>query len=225
MNLHVLGSGSSGNCYILENQNEALVIEAGVSFLEVKKAVDFNIAKIKAVIVSHDHGDHAKELRHYKKYGIPFWKPKHGLLPTAIHFGWFSILARQVYHDIPNFCFYISHPDFGNLAYITDTNEVPYLFEEMNHILIETNYCEDIIIEKILAGNLFAGLGARIKESHMSIQTAEKWLVSNDLSGVHNIILCHLSNGNSDSVRFQTRIQRATGKPVRVAVKGMEIKL
>ena len=41
MVLKVLGSGSSGNCYILESDTEALIIEAGVPFLDVKKALDF----------------------------------------------------------------------------------------------------------------------------------------------------------------------------------------
>ena len=55
MELKVLGSGSSGNCYILENDNEALIIEAGLPFMEVKKALNFNVMKIKAVLVSHTH--------------------------------------------------------------------------------------------------------------------------------------------------------------------------
>ena len=38
MQLKVIGSGSSGNSYILENETEALIIEAGLPFLEVKKA-------------------------------------------------------------------------------------------------------------------------------------------------------------------------------------------
>lgn len=41
MRLKVLGSGSSGNCYILENENEALIIEAGLPFMEVKKGTGF----------------------------------------------------------------------------------------------------------------------------------------------------------------------------------------
>ena len=32
MKLKALGSGSSGNCYILENESEALIIEAGLPF-------------------------------------------------------------------------------------------------------------------------------------------------------------------------------------------------
>lgn len=55
MKLKVLGSGSSGNCYILENDTEALIIEAGVPFMEVKKALDFNISKIQGVVISHEH--------------------------------------------------------------------------------------------------------------------------------------------------------------------------
>ena len=39
MELRVLGSSSSGNCYILDNGNEALIIEAGIRFIDVKKAL------------------------------------------------------------------------------------------------------------------------------------------------------------------------------------------
>ncbi len=55
MKLKVLGSGSSGNCYILHNETEALIIEAGFPFMEVKKALDFNISKIQGVVISHEH--------------------------------------------------------------------------------------------------------------------------------------------------------------------------
>jgi hypothetical protein len=38
MVLKVLGSSSKGNCYILENSQEALIIEAGISFSKVRSA-------------------------------------------------------------------------------------------------------------------------------------------------------------------------------------------
>lgn len=37
MELKVLGSSSNGNCYILDNGKEALILEAGVRFQEVKR--------------------------------------------------------------------------------------------------------------------------------------------------------------------------------------------
>lgn len=53
MKLKIIGSGSSGNCYILESDTEALIIEAGLPFLEVKKALNFNVRKIVGVVASH----------------------------------------------------------------------------------------------------------------------------------------------------------------------------
>lgn len=55
MKLKVLGSGSSGNCYILENDAEALIIEAGLPFMEVKKVLNFNVRKVQGVVISHEH--------------------------------------------------------------------------------------------------------------------------------------------------------------------------
>lgn len=57
MKLSVLASSSSGNCYCLENDNECLILEAGVKFLDVKKHLDFNVNKIKGVLISHEHLD------------------------------------------------------------------------------------------------------------------------------------------------------------------------
>jgi ribonuclease BN (tRNA processing enzyme) len=50
-------------------------------------------------------------------------------------------------------------------------------------------------------------------------------LQSNDLSQVSNIILLHLSDGNSDQNRFAKEIREVTGKQVYVAEKGFEISL
>ena len=59
MKLKVLGSNSLGNCYILENKDEALILEAGIKLVNVKKALNYNISKIVGCLVSHEHNDHA----------------------------------------------------------------------------------------------------------------------------------------------------------------------
>lgn len=56
MLLRVISSNSRGNGYVLENDNEALVIECGCSFMDIKKALNFNIRKIVGCIVTHEHG-------------------------------------------------------------------------------------------------------------------------------------------------------------------------
>ena len=60
MTLQVLGSSSSGNCYLLETDRECLIIEAGIPLIKVKQALDFNIRKVVGCIISHVHNDHAK---------------------------------------------------------------------------------------------------------------------------------------------------------------------
>lgn len=55
MRLRVCCSGSKGNGYILETENEVLVIECGASFKEIKKMLDYNILKISGVLISHEH--------------------------------------------------------------------------------------------------------------------------------------------------------------------------
>ena len=42
MKVSVLGSSSKGNGYLLHSDNEALIIECGVRFAEVKKLLDYN---------------------------------------------------------------------------------------------------------------------------------------------------------------------------------------
>jgi metal-dependent hydrolase (beta-lactamase superfamily II) len=55
MELKILGSSSKGNSYIIENHSEAIVIEAGINFNEIKKSMNFNISKIRGVVISHGH--------------------------------------------------------------------------------------------------------------------------------------------------------------------------
>lgn len=52
MQLKVIGSSSKGNCYILENDKEALILECGVPFMETKKAIDFNLHKISGCLIT-----------------------------------------------------------------------------------------------------------------------------------------------------------------------------
>lgn len=57
MMLKTISSGSSGNSYILESESEAILIEAGVQFMKVKKELGFNIRKIVGCVVTHGHFD------------------------------------------------------------------------------------------------------------------------------------------------------------------------
>ena len=77
MILRILGSSSSGNCYLLENETECLMIECGIPIKEVKKAMNFNMRKIVGCIASHRHNDHIRHLE--------ISKSLHSMFHTIIH--------------------------------------------------------------------------------------------------------------------------------------------
>lgn len=52
MELKILGSSSKGNCYLLDNGNDCLMIECGIPFKDVQKAVNFGISRIAGVIMA-----------------------------------------------------------------------------------------------------------------------------------------------------------------------------
>ncbi len=46
MRLQVLGSSSSGNCYLIEiNNKEKLILDAGINFKIVQQEINFNLKR------------------------------------------------------------------------------------------------------------------------------------------------------------------------------------
>ncbi len=60
-----LASGSSGNCYYLSTETTAVLIDAGIGIRSIKKRFreqGLVFAKVKALLVTHDHADHIKSV-------------------------------------------------------------------------------------------------------------------------------------------------------------------
>lgn len=56
MFLKVCDTGSKANGYAIGNEDEVLLIEAGCSFLDMKKMLDFRVDNICGMCISHEHG-------------------------------------------------------------------------------------------------------------------------------------------------------------------------
>lgn len=216
MKLRVIDSGSSGNCYLLENEEECLVVESGIPFMEVKKALNFNIKKIVGVVVSHVHGDHSKYISDYEKAGISVFKPYLDENAEMSHlcYGNFKITSFSLVHDVPCCGFYIVHPEIGILVYASDTEYIKYRFKNVNHFLVEANYSMDFVdkdkpnYEHVLQG-------------HMSIETTCDFLKANNNPVLRTVTLCHLSANNADSSYFKNRAEQVVDCHVEIARKGL----
>lgn len=66
-----LSSGSSGNCYLLSDGTNAILIDAGVSFRSLKRnlmMLGCSLDMIRCVLVTHDHLDHIRHLGSFCKH-------------------------------------------------------------------------------------------------------------------------------------------------------------
>lgn len=239
MELKVLGSSSSGNCYILDNGEEALIIEAGIRFLDIKKALDFQIKRVVGCLISHQHNDHAKYIKTMVESGIytlaleEVWNAKDlsGSRAISIQLGKgyklgnFRIVPFPAYHDVPCVGYIIDHPETGRILFLTDSYMFDYVVPGLSNMLIECNYSDSRLIDNINAGRTLSSQRNRLMASHMELNSCKQILLESDLSKVVNIILIHLSENNGDENLFVTEIQKATGKAVYAAKPGLNIQL
>ena len=240
MELKVLGSSSSGNCYLLQNKEVTLMIECGLPYKTILKGLDFNLSNVVGCLVTHEHKDHSKAIFELGNKGIDIYTSC-GTVNTLgdglghrlkfvkalyqFEVGEFIVLPFEAEHDAAEpLGFLIQHPDMGKLLFITDSYYCQYNFSRLNHIFIECNYSKEIL-ETNIENSLNPRLAKRLIKSHFSLENVKEFLKATDLSQVRDITLLHLSDGNSNAREFKTEIERLTGKPTYVADKGLEIEL
>lgn len=242
MTLTVINSNSKGNAYILQSSTgEALLVECGVRFDLIKQAINFNIRSISGCVITHEHKDHCIGVHDAIRAGVNVWATEGTLTAMQVkeshrtrsikvgepfRVGTFKLIAFEAKHDCAEPVGYlIWHQESGTTLFITDSYYTEYSFPgvQLNNILIEANYCQTILDSKLQSGATVKMLRDRVIESHMSLATCKKTLASNDLTHVKNIVLIHLSDGNSDEKRFQREVQELTGKQVHIASPGLKI--
>lgn len=198
------------------------MIEAGVPFKAVKKALDFNINKIVGIVASHEHADHAKYLHEYIKGGIPVMAPSMKYVTGALSAVSkpFAVRTFPLEHDVPCTGFLIEHSEIGRLLFATDTEYVRYRFKNLNHIMIECNYSQDLLNK-----SYHEGLQERIKLTHMEFETCKDFICINQSDGLKSVCLMHLSDKTSDEELFRQEVSELVSCPVYVASEGLEYEL
>jgi len=126
--------------------------------------------------------------------------------------GPWTVLPFDVEHDAEEPLGFLIHGGGEKLLFAADTFYIRHRFAGLNLIALECNYSKQTMAPDIpLAHKL------RVMRSHMSLDTVLAFLAANDLSGVRQIHLLHLSSENSDESLFKNRVQAATGIPTYIA--------
>lgn len=222
-----IASGSTGNCYHITDGSTALLLECGIRFRDIQKALNFNTSDIAGVLISHEHKDHSKALKDVLKAGLNVYlsqgtadaeKIQHHRLKIIeakrqFTIGTWTILPFDIEHDAADpLGFLLMNQQGEKLLFATDTYYVRYKFLGLTHIMVECNYSIDILEENIASGRVHKAMKNRLLKSHFSLENVIEFLRANDLSKVQEIHLLHLSSTNSDAELFKQRVQEITGK-------------
>ncbi|MCJ7821269.1 MAG: MBL fold metallo-hydrolase [Bacteroidales bacterium] len=221
---------------MIQSETEAIIIEAGVGLIAAKKALDFNISKVAACLVTHEHGDHAKYAADYSRVFLTY-APASVIAAKRLtgatevkplvkyKVGLFTILPFMAHHDVPCMGYVISHPEMGNLMFLTDSFMCEYSFKGLNHVMLECNYTDRALGYAIDNGITQAWEKRRLMTTHMELQTTKQVLLNQDLSGVNTITLIHMSGRNSDKNEITGELAGVFGKPIVIASTGLKIDL
>jgi phosphoribosyl 1,2-cyclic phosphodiesterase len=227
-----LASSSKGNCYHVTDGMTALLLEAGIRYKDIQRALNFQVSSIAGCLISHEHGDHGKAAADVIKAGIDVYASQGTLDALGLsghraksikakqqfQIGTWTILPFDVQHDVAEpLGFLLANRTGDKLVFATDTYYIRYRFQGLTHIMVECNYSLRILDENIAAGRVPAVMKKRLLKSHFSLEHVKDFLRANDLSKVQEIWLLHLSDNNSDAALFKHEIQELTGKPVWVA--------
>lgn len=217
-----LRSGSSGNCTLIRNQENRVIVDCGINgknFNNSLAEIGETPANIDGIVITHEHSDHVSGLGVIlRRYKIPVYlteKTFNAILPrlgkfeeSLIHIivpeGEFMIKDQQIKsflvpHDAPETLAYRFLTASGDISVCTDIGIVKEStltqIEQSRLIFLESNYD----LEMLTNGPYPYYLKERIKNGggHLSNGQCSDTLCHLVDSGTEQITLAHLSQENN----------------------------
>jgi phosphoribosyl 1,2-cyclic phosphodiesterase len=221
--IYVLGSGSSGNCAIVEAEGERLLIDAGmgpVRATERMRALGADLIGPRSplgLFVTHDHGDHSSHARPLARcLRAPVFAHDRAVLQGArrkvdvrsyvpgqpVALGPFVVEALPVPHDAPQVALRVSAGGY-RFAIATDLGHAPPGFAAWlgacDLVLLEANYCAALLD----AGPYPLHLKRRVAGplGHLGNEQAARIAATLEGTRVSRLVLGHLSRTNNSPER------------------------
>jgi phosphoribosyl 1,2-cyclic phosphodiesterase len=223
MRVRSLGSGSSGNATVVESRDGAsttrVLIDCGFSVRELLRRLEssaLDVQDIDAVVITHEHGDHAGcAVTLARRFGLALWTSRgtwaaigddaDGVRPQWLcdrqpaAIGALQLLPFAVPHDAREplqFC--VSDGD-SQLGVLTDIGSLtPTVVERLqgcDALVLECNHD----LQMLAASSYPQSLKARIAGSrgHLSNDTAAELLALVQHPRLRHVVAAHLSERNN----------------------------
>jgi phosphoribosyl 1,2-cyclic phosphodiesterase len=250
LRFRVLGSGSTGNATLVEAGRTRLLIDAGLaprSLAERLQSAGVDPADLAAVLLTHEHGDHARGAAAFSaKWGVPLVGTRGtyaaaglGAQELAAYevieagctraIGALTVTAVRVPHDAAEpLAFVVALPGGGALGHATDLGHlsrgVVESFADCQALLVESNYDPSLLRD----GDYPWSLKERILGPHGHLANADvgRYLAGALGAECRTVVLAHLSEKNNHPelalMSAETSLRRAGRRDVRVALTSRE---
>lgn len=229
MKFKVYYSSSKGNLYeVVANDGQRLLLECGVRFRTLQKALDHDLTGIVGCLITHEHKDHSKAASEVRQAGIDLYASA----GTLGRIG-FDLSERRVYavshktlirtmEPFEVFCFNVNHDAAEPMGYVirekatnefmlfvTDTSHIEQRFTyPFSIIAIECSYDYQILSTQRELGDIHEALAIRLLTSHMEKDTTLRYLKRFcDLSKCTEIHLLHMSGDRIDKKKTRKEFE------------------
>ena len=198
----ILGSGSSGNCALVETPRVRLLIDAGFSGKQIitrLATLGRRIEEVNAVLLTHEHTDHTQGLPVLcKRYEIPVYANR----PTAE-------AVQEEAPDLKTWRFFQTGHTFELGDILVDTFAVPHDAHDpvgflLRHscgnigVLTDLGHCTRLVIERVKAANVLM-LETNHEEKLLQDDTVRPWSVKQRILSRFG----HLSNAAAAEAAVQ----------------------
>ena len=214
-----LNSGSNGNCYYVGNDDDAVLIDAGISCRETEKRMNLlglPVSRVRAIFITHEHTDHVSGLQVLsQKYKLPVYitgptlkgckfRIESGLIRSfktyeQVRIGELTITGFPKKHDASDpHSFIVSSPTV-KVGIFTDIGacctDVEYHFRQCHAAFLEANYDKEMLMN----GKYPYYLKRRITggQGHLSNEEANGLFTRHRPSFMTHLLLAHLSKENN----------------------------
>lgn len=229
-----INSGSNGNCYYIGNEQDAILVDAGISCREIETRMlrlGLSVHMVKAVFISHEHSDHIRGVVVLaRKYQLPVYITPSTLKNSTIslekdlvksfyahqpiNIGSLSVTAFLKFHDASDPHSFIIESNGVKIGVFTDIGtsceQVIHYFKQCHAVFLEANYDDDMLEN----GRYPFYLKKRIKseKGHLSNQQALELFTVHKSFFMNHLILSHLSKDNNCPKLVKELFMKHAGK-------------
>ncbi len=232
LEISVIASGSNGNCCLVEDKGNSILIDAGKSGREIEKRMNSlgkSLENVDACIITHAHADHIQGAGVIaRRYDIPLYINKQvcsecgnkiGKADVKQFEGNFKIKNTEIKPIITSHNVTSSGFMIGNFGLFTDTGivtkQMEFAMKKLKAVLLESNHDVDMVkngpYPYFLKNWILSEIG------HLSNENASR-LINKDGKNISLALLGHLSGNNNTPAVASSTFESIVRRKIECAV-------